>query len=300
MSELDAESIATLIKGGATALSVALGSKPAAVFIEKVSGLVGWAIEPTTIKRKARAEAAASIIKAEADQEIKSLEQRVAARIIHEETKFQENIEAIVLKALSNISDTAKPDEVDDDWFSALFNKCRLVSNEQVQNLWAQILAGEVNQPGTFSPITLNALSLLTSEDVFLFKRLSSYVWTDDENIPILVLPYDLIVDKEIVSLTGGNLLHFGYVGLATYEVIPFSVSGENMELSYQGKHYSVKKNNLTENTKITGFPTGQMNLTQAGRELFIICNPEPNWIYVDRAIELWRSNNFELTEFSK
>lgn len=294
MENLDAESIATIIKGGVTTLSVALGSKPAAIFVEKVSGMLGWAIEPTTIKRKARAEAAASIIKAEAEQEIKSLEQRSAARMIYEEARFQQNIEAIVLKALSNIKDDAKPNEVDDDWFTNYLEKCRRISNAEMQNLWAQILAGEINEPGSFSPITLNTLSLLTKDDAVLFKKLCSYVWLGEGGTPTIMLPYDVLMDKEVFNLTGNNVYHFGDIGLATYEPDGLTHSGSDVSYAYHDRGYSIKMRGTTdENALVTQFPVGNMNLTQAGREIYLICSPEPNWDYMTKVVEYWRSRGF-------
>ncbi len=55
-------------------------SKPATVLIEKTSKAVGTLYEPVQIKRVAKAEAEATIIKAEYEIEITDLHRRAASR----------------------------------------------------------------------------------------------------------------------------------------------------------------------------------------------------------------------------
>lgn len=69
------------------------------------------------------------------------------SRLFAEEAKKQANIEAITLKALPDVKPEAKTEGVEDDWIANFFDKCRLISDEQMQSLWARILAGEANSP---------------------------------------------------------------------------------------------------------------------------------------------------------
>jgi len=203
---IDAESIITIIKDGMPALEVLAGSKAVALFIEKVSGALGWYLEPRQIERKARAEVVASIIKAEADQEIKSVGERTVARIIYEETRHQQNMESVVLNALPSIKEDAKPDNLDDDWLTNFFDKCRKVSNEEMQKLWSQLLAGEVNNPGSFSVRTLNNLATLTKNDALLFRRICSYVWLDAGVLPRAVAKIPVLRNKMRFHFSGTEL----------------------------------------------------------------------------------------------
>jgi hypothetical protein len=139
MSELDAESIATLVKGGVATLSVALGSKSAALLIEKISGALGWYTEPRRIIRNAKAEAAASIIKAEAEQEAKSVSERTAQRILNEEERYQKNMESIALGAIASVTEDAKPNDIGDDWLDGFFNRARHISDELHQIKYGHI-----------------------------------------------------------------------------------------------------------------------------------------------------------------
>ena len=120
---------------------------------------------PYQIKRIAKAEAEASIIKAQAEIEITDLHRRAMHRFIEEEATRQQNIEDITSKALPQLTNEANPDSMEDDWITNFFDKCRIISDKEMQNLWSRVLAGEANSPGSyskklsiFSPILINQM----------------------------------------------------------------------------------------------------------------------------------------------
>jgi len=67
-------------------------SKPADTLIKKVSAAVGGVFEPWQIKRVAKAEAEASLIKANSEIEITDLHRRAMHRFVEEEANRQENM----------------------------------------------------------------------------------------------------------------------------------------------------------------------------------------------------------------
>jgi hypothetical protein len=295
-SELDAESIATLIKGGATALSVALGSKPAALLIEKVSSALGWYMEPRQIVRKAKAEVAANIIKIEADQEAKSLEQRISIRIINEEARRQHNMESIVVGALPNIKDDANPKDIDNDWIDSFFEKCRLVSNEDMRMLWSHILAGEANKPGSFSVRTLNILSTFTKAEAVMYKLACSLVWTDEELKPTIIAPDKVIAHEDKPGeIDVESLYKLVEMGLMLYEPeSEFLMRGDNMTYSYGNKTYSIRMRNPGKDAYfVMGLPVGFVTLTQVGRELYSIVEPVIDESYMNYIVSYWKSRKF-------
>jgi hypothetical protein len=116
-------------------------TKPATVLIEKIAEAVGGGFRPYQIKRVARAEAEADKIKALAGVEISEIQQRALVRMIGEEGKKQKNIEDITAEALPKLNDTAKPEEIENDWLANFFEKCKLISDKEMQSLWASLLA---------------------------------------------------------------------------------------------------------------------------------------------------------------
>ena len=134
-------------------------SRPANTLIKKVSNAVGGIFEPYQITRVAKAEAKASLIKAKAEIQITELHRRAVHRLVEEEAKRQKNIEDITEKALPQLKSNSNPHNMEDDWITNFFDKSRIVSDQEMQDLWSRILAGEANAPGTYSKRTVNALS---------------------------------------------------------------------------------------------------------------------------------------------
>lgn len=162
-------------------------AQPVTTLIEKVSACVGIFYEPTRIIRKAKAEAEADRIRAISRLEISDLEKRALNRILIEGAKEQERMESVLAKALPDIQPDAKPEELNEDWISAFFNHVRLVSDKEMQQLWARVLAGETNKPRSYSRRTLTLLSNLEKTEAEHFTALCSFVvhWPG-MNIPLV------------------------------------------------------------------------------------------------------------------
>jgi len=152
-------------------------AKPATVLIEKISDALGGFAKPWQIKRIAQAEAVAKRIGAEADLEIFELQQRTFRRIASEEQQRQKNIESITEKSLPQLQSGTDPSKMDNDWIADFFERCRIVSDEDMQTLWSKILAGEANQPGSYSKRTLAVMSLLSKDEAEMFGLYGSFLW---------------------------------------------------------------------------------------------------------------------------
>ena len=99
----------------------------------------------------------------------------VNQRIQFQEEKRQSNIVAVIGQAAQELGDREVQDhEVDHDWTARFFNDVQDVSSEEMQQLWAKILAGEVEKPGSTSIKTLDILKNLDKSNAILFRNLSS------------------------------------------------------------------------------------------------------------------------------
>lgn len=164
-------------------------SKPATVLVERISDAVGGFFKPYQIERVARAEAEAAKIRAKTEVEISELQERAINRFVAEEAQKQKNIEDIGTKALAGVQESADPEEVEDDWIVNFFDKCRLISDEEMQDLWARVLSGEANQPGSYSKRIVNFLSSMGTHDARQFTNLCRFAIDMDEPFPFI---YDL------------------------------------------------------------------------------------------------------------
>ena len=126
------------------------------------------------------------------------LADRVNERIAYQEQKRLTNIRRVVGKAAVELEHTEVPaTEPDHDWAARFFNEVQDVSSEEMQALWAKVLAGEVERPRSTSIRTLGVLKDLDRPTAELFTKFCS--------VCIFVVPEagrDMI-DARVVSLGG-------------------------------------------------------------------------------------------------
>lgn len=283
----------TPVEGILGLLAAAAAGNPASIFIKKVSAAIEGGLRPWQLRRVASAETDAAVIKAEGDGKIAEIQQRAALRVAAEEVRNQQNIEAPIIKALPNIREDAKPEEMDDDWLANFFDKCRLISNEEMQNLWAQVLAGEANSPGAFSLRTINFLSSLSQQEAQYFKILCSYNWKVADG-GILSIIFD-IGDKDLpIKLSFKQFQHLRDIGLIEFQAGMFSngysLTVEKYVFSYSDKSFEVScevKPEIQENEPAISI--GKVLLTQTGLELASICQPNYDERIVEYVMKNWQ-----------
>lgn len=101
----------------------------------------------------------------------------IQARLNFQEEKRQNNIETVVGMAAEEIREKeVQNHEVDHDWTVRFFADVQDVSSEKMQQIWAKILAGEVETPGRTSLHTLAILKNMTQGDAELFSEIARFV----------------------------------------------------------------------------------------------------------------------------
>ena len=267
-------------------------TSPATALIERVSDAVGGVVRPWQIQRVAEAEAKGeakkALILAESEIEVTDLQRRAAFRWLEEETKNQENIESITGQALPRLNDDAEPEKIENDFLRNFFDKCRIVSDEQMQDVWARILAGEANNPGRFSRKTINVLSDMSKSDADLFVTVCSHVW----HFPNAVFPIVLISD-EFFRERGINLyalVHLESIGLFITDSMGFS---NRFEQDTFRATYFERSAEITLAPSAEGqLSSGDILLTSAGRELGSICTLEPIEGFFELMCHKWKEDS--------
>ncbi len=258
-------------------------SEVAGKFIDKVSDAVGVIAKPYQIKRVAEAEAQAAVIQANARVQISEIERRGLERLIREEGQKQENIENITYRAIPHLKSDARPEDVDKDWISHFFDRCRLVSDEQMQELWASILANETNTPHRFSKKTIDTVAALEKSDAEMFSNLCSFVWLSDGPLVFVMDSKHNIYHSK--NITFDNLEHLESIGLINFGTVgnyTTSSDFESVTLSYCGRQI-----NLTLQNKIK-WNLGRVRLTRTGGELFYVCSAIGSEEFMDYMINYW------------
>ena len=262
-------------------------SKPANTLIKKVSAAVGGIFEPWQIKRIASAKAEAGLIEAKASIEITDLHRRAMHRFVEEEARRQENMEQITKKTIPQLEKDSDPESMEDDWITNFFEKSRIISDDEMQELWSRILAGEANAPGTYSKRTVNLLGDLDKRDAELFRSLCKFGWIVNTFTPLIFDHEAAIYSNEGLNFNSLNhleslgLIHFsptsGYKRTRLPSSITVEYCGHPLTLTLP----QVENNDLT---------LGQVLLTQAGTELAFICRVQGVKGFEEYVKEKWQA----------
>ncbi len=248
-------------------------SKPATVLIEKISDAIGGIFKPWQIRRVAQAEGEAERIRAVAQIEVTRLQRRALQRFLAEEAKKQSNIESITAKALPEIADSAKPQDVEDDWITNFFDKCRLISDEEMQILWSKVLAGEANLPGTYSKRTVDFLGSLDKYDATLFRSLCGFSWAVQGLVPLIYSESADIYKEQGIDFE--KLKHLDTIGLLSLEIpegYRLTELPKRFTINYFGKTLIIEFNKDSDNE----FNAGLALFSKVGLELAPICDAKP------------------------
>lgn len=290
---------------------------PCEKLITAIQAAIGKAYEPRYIRRKADAEAyeIATVGKALRESsdipivydkgaltmdtsDFDEFKKRTQSRLAYQELSKQKNIESVTDFAYEQlVGEPDVPDEpVDADWMNRFFNSVAEVSNEQMQRIWAKLLAGEIKQPNTFSIRTLDTLKNLTAYEADLFRSICPlvmrcpgnrdksiedyFILSDyfDENCPVEYYVLQVLEDAGLLSIN--NFISIGFI-----------LSPGDIEY-IKGVKSAIKATN-------TGSSPAQIShlaffLTTAGKELFSLISSDciPPEDYYGRVIELLKRGN--------
>jgi hypothetical protein len=164
-----------------------------------------------------------------------------ARYIIEKETPKRENREKVAEKAQTIHIEGEKDEDktIDTDWLNRFFGIVEDVSDEDMQDIWARILAGENKHPSSYSLRTLDVLRNMSKEEAKLFVDCTKYLCLKDKLL--IEDDYGLSLDEQLL-LTD--------IGL---------ISNEDLQ------------NTITVN------PKGTMNIVVNKNHLLVFTNPTDN-----------------------
>ena len=237
----------------------------------------------------------------------------VEQRVRFQEEKRQRNIMAIVSQAAAELNEDEVEDrEPDHDWAARFFNEAQDVSSEEMQLLWAKVLAGEVERPGSTSVRTLGILRNIDQPTAALFARFCGAC--------VLLIPgAGYVFDARVLSLgksAGDNALSEYGFSFSEINVLnehglvisdynswrDYSISVLNSEsgkaslpFRYGGKFWTLDRmpgSKLSGELRLHG-----VALSGTGRELASIVEAEPMEEYTQALNAFFRSQSLQLVE---
>lgn len=195
---------------------------------------------------------------------------RAVETLVRKEYRKQENKEAVAAKMVEEVLEGPSPEqdqpslpkpdgEPAEDWLNLFERYAEDASSERLQGLWGRVLAGEIRNPGRYSPRTLRFLSECSQSDALLFEEFALSAYSD-------VAPKKLVDEQQGKGIR--NLIQLEASGL----IQGATGRGLSRNLTFDDAGYAV----LVEGSLCLGF-TGEPGaiesfeaivLTQLGREL--------------------------------
>jgi uncharacterized repeat protein (TIGR03899 family) len=184
------------------------------------------------------------------------LEDRTYRRKKIAQLRQQQNMEAIVLRAIQYCSDDTITDRADQDWFSAFVSLAEGISNKTMQDLWAKILAGEISQPGSFSLKTMQAFRAMSITEAKLLAKACSLAMSDarKKNIRVISGAYQIPKLLNFFNKQRQQRLDLSQAGLSYADILTLAdnhllfeqeteshtlAKGEKLQFNYNGKAVS-------------------------------------------------------------
>lgn len=96
------------------------------------------------------------------------------------------------------------------DWFVRFYEATGNISDEELQNWWARILAGEINKPHTYSLRTIEILKNMSQEEAELFQEICSHCISHGQ--ALFIPHYDKYLEKCGISFS--VVLYLSELGL--------------------------------------------------------------------------------------
>lgn len=125
-----------------------------------------------------------------------------------------ENLSSCLSFAESSVHDDASGDNVDPSWFLRWQDGAENQCEDEMRVIWGQLLAGELEQPGSYSKRTLSILADMGKDDALAFQKLCGVclgVILSDGAVDHLVYP---LQQPKGFSLSDEDFLRLNALGL--------------------------------------------------------------------------------------
>lgn len=168
------------------------------VLLNKVEKATGWIFSTTKAKKEGYKNIIEEISKRD---DINPIDRTVIISNFRKIKREHKNKTQIVDKAISLLEKGDNPEKLDNDWVLRFFEFCKAVSNEDLQYVWAKILANECKENSNNSFKLLNTISEISNNEINLIRKIlkeCNYGIRNFEAIGIIFIKNEYLEDIDI------------------------------------------------------------------------------------------------------
>ena len=174
-------------------------------------------------------------------------------------------------------------------------DKCKTVTDDDMQELWASILARESDSPGNFSQLIINSLENFRKQDAESFISLCGYVCEiNNEKIPLIEnVNHEVYIKNGINSHVLEHLCALNVIESDTFFLgsrgttkpsSPGLNTGESISIFYFGEKLDYVNSGVRDSLNL-----GKITFTSIGKELLSISNNQQVDGFIDYLKHNWR-----------
>ena len=171
------------------------------------------------------------------------------------------------------------------------------IDDKERRTWWARLLAGEIQQPESYSLRTLAVMDTLSTKEARLFTKLCGYIWNPHK--PMLILPSDksalwkpdfsdgaLLESASLVKFSEGGGFDWGTnEESAEDEIVRRHPKYLPMTFKYDTFYIEIPER------KPVKLRCGKLLLTDIGQEVYRLVVPNYPQPYRDEIVEEWRQS---------
>ncbi len=168
------------------------------VLLDKIEKATGWIFSTTTAKKEGYKNIIEEISKRD---DINPIDRAVIISNFRKIKREHKNKTQIVDKAILLLEKGDNPEKLDNDWVLRFFEFCKNVSNEDLQYVWAKILANECKENSNNSFKLLNTISEISNNEINLIRKIlkeCNYGIRNFEAIGIICIKNEYLEDIDI------------------------------------------------------------------------------------------------------
>lgn len=193
---------------------------------------------------------------------------------------------------------------IDPEWLDAFRNNTETVYDEDVRRIWAVLLAGEIDNQGSFSKRTMSTLKDMSKSDASAFEKLCSFSidvseLSKETRDPLPILFQDTLEGS--ATYMDGILSLMDLTALESLGLI--TILGIERSLFFEvGTSHILKVGDIMIEVANKGGEDKKLkfknfSLTPLGKELSKLCNLGNGDGFLDRIISDWKSKGLSLSE---
>lgn len=263
--------------------------------LDMIERSVGWVASPKGSKKDFNDGLEIYKNSIENDQLLSGIEKGAKISTAKRDMRQYINQKKIIEIAENDINPDVDFRNIDPDWLAFFFEYAKNISKEEVQLIWAKLLANRVNGDRQITKKLIHILAIIEDEDIDVFCKICSMTF---DSMSRERSKYPFIYIAGFPSYYNSqNIRRYHLNSLADLGLIEYDITnGFVLPLEVPALQYGKTKIKLSSDDRIS---TGDIRLTAAGRTLYGMTERTYRDDFIGQCKRIWKTLNIKYETIS-